>query len=214
MENCEVFEQLQRLEAQHRVVTESLPDALYMVNTKGRVTFGNAALVRLTGYRLEELIGHPSTRFYAPAAASMLRERRKRAARAGSMLPQLDLEVRRKAGVHIPVELSLSPLLQHGKITGHVGVIRDITERQHAAAAAARQRRETDVLAELTRALKAPLDLDAVLLRVAAGARELCASDAAMIALREPASEAMVIRHLVGGAHRGFMGLRIEPGRR
>jgi PAS domain S-box-containing protein len=212
MENSDLFEQLQRLEDHYRVVTESVPDALYTVNLEGRVTFGNAALARLTGYRLEELIGYPSTRFYAPAAESILKERRKRASRGESVLPQLDVQVRRKDGVHVPVELSLSPLIQNGKIAGRVGVIRDVTERKHAAVAAERRRREAEVLAELARTLNASLDLDTVLLRVAERAKELCESDAALIALREPASEAMAIRHVVSGPYRGLRGLRIEPG--
>jgi PAS domain S-box-containing protein len=212
MENNDLFEQLQRLEEQYRVVTESVPDALYTVNLEGRVTFGNAALARLTGYQLEELIGHPPTRFYTPAAESIYKEWRKRASRGESVLPQLDLEVMRKDGVHVPVELSISPLIQNGKVAGRVGVIRDITERKHAAAAAERRRREAGVLAELARTLNASLDLDTVLSRVAEGAKELCESDAALIALREPASEAMAIRHLVGGPYRGLRGLRVEPG--
>jgi PAS domain S-box-containing protein len=212
MENSDLIQQLQQLEEQYRVVTESVHEALYTVDLDGRVTFGNAALARLTGYRLNELVGRPSTRFYTRAAQAILRERRRKASRGEPLAPQVDLEIVRKDGGRVPVELSVSPLIRQGKVAGRVGVIRDITERQQAAVAAERRRREAEVLAEMARTLNASLDLDTVLLRVAEGAKELCESDAAMIALGEPGSDVMVIRHLIGTAYEQFRGLRIEPG--
>ena len=74
--------------------------------------------------------------------------------------------------------------------------------------------RETEVLADLVRRINASLDLDAVLQRVAEGARELARSDMAGVMLREPASGAMTPRYVTG--HRpeaGWMRLRIEPGK-
>jgi signal transduction histidine kinase/CHASE1-domain containing sensor protein len=57
----------------------------------------------------------------------------------------------------------------------------------------ARQRRhEAEVLAELARTVNADLEVDTVLQRVVNGAQELCDSDGAAIALREPGVEAAV----------------------
>jgi PAS domain S-box-containing protein len=213
LENSDLFHQLQRLEEQYRVVTESVNDALYTVDLEGRVTFANAAFARLTGYELEELLGRPATKFYARGTRAMLTPRQKRASRGESALTQLDLEVMRKDGRRVPVELSVSALMQDGKIAGRVGVLRDISERKHAAAAAERRRREAEVLAELARTLNASLDLDTVLPRVVEGARELCHSDVALIALRDPTSEAMVFRQMIGSTYQPYNSVRVEPGR-
>jgi signal transduction histidine kinase/ActR/RegA family two-component response regulator len=59
-------------------------------------------------------------------------------------------------------------------------------------------RRETRVLTELVGTINLSLDLDSVLSRVVDGARELCRSDMAQIALRDKSSGAMSVRHTVG----------------
>ena len=58
--------------------------------------------------------------------------------------------------------------------------------------------REAELLGELARAVNASLDLDTVLGRVTAAARELCDAGLARIALRESGGEAMVFRYAAG----------------
>ena len=57
------------------------------------------------------------------------------------------------------------------------------------------RRREAEVMAEVVVAINASLDLDTVLRRIAEGAEELCRSEVAAIALRDPASGAMLLRY-------------------
>ena len=66
LENARLFRQIRRLEAQYRLVTESLHDAVYLVEPAGYITFANAALVHLTGYARDELLGRLSTDLYTP----------------------------------------------------------------------------------------------------------------------------------------------------
>ena len=58
-----------------------------------------------------------------------------------------------------------------------------------------RRRREAGIVAELARDINASLDLDTVLQRVANGAKELCRSDLAWLALRDYGSKAIVFRY-------------------
>jgi len=78
---------------------------------------------------------------------------------------------------------------------------------------AERRRQEAEVLAELARAVNASLDLDTVLQRVAEGAKELCGSDLAQIALRDPGSGALAVRYVVGTRYQGYDDIRIEAGK-
>jgi PAS domain S-box-containing protein len=209
----DLFTRLKRFEERYRVVTEAINDALYTVDLEGRVTFGNPALERLTGYRMKELLGHPSSLFYASGSDSILLDRRQRTLRGESGRPQVETEILKKDGTRVPAELSRANLVQQRRVVGHVGVLRDITERKRAAEEAEGRRREAEVLAELARTVNASLDLDTVLQRVVEGARELCHSDVAMIALRDPASEAMIMRHTVGSTYRELNTFRIELGK-
>ena len=65
------------------------------------------------------------------------------------------------------------------------------------------RRREAEVMAEVVAAVNASLDLDTVLRRIAEGAEELCGSEVAAVALREPASGAMLLRYRTGATAGG-----------
>ena len=77
---------------------------------------------------------------------------------------------------------------------------------------AERRRREAEVIAELARTLNASLDLATVLPSVVEGARELCGSDLAMIALREPGGEVALMRYWAGSTG-SLSQVPIEPGK-
>jgi signal transduction histidine kinase/CHASE1-domain containing sensor protein len=79
-------------------------------------------------------------------------------------------------------------------------------------ATAKQRQREAEVLAELARTINAALDVGTVLQRVADGAKELCDSDGAAVALCKPGDAAAVIRYWAGTRSRGYHGVRIEPG--
>jgi signal transduction histidine kinase len=78
---------------------------------------------------------------------------------------------------------------------------------------AVRGRREADLLAELARTVGESLDLDIVLQRIVQAAKDLCGSDMARIALREPGSDGLAVRYSVGASYDGYASLRIEPGK-
>jgi GAF domain-containing protein len=76
-----------------------------------------------------------------------------------------------------------------------------------------RRRHESEVLSDLGRTLNASLDLGMVLQRVAEGAKDLCGSDLAAIALRDPRSGAMVFRHWPGAQDPKRQPLRVQRGK-
>jgi PAS domain S-box-containing protein len=131
VENSELFREVQRLQAEHRVITESLTDAVYTIDLEGHITFGNPALESLTGYHLEELQGQLSTVFYGSDTAATFPGCPGRAAEGGPLPHALETEVIRRDSVHVPVELSMAPLVHEGHIIGYVGVARNIAERKH-----------------------------------------------------------------------------------
>ncbi|MBI4593853.1 MAG: GAF domain-containing protein, partial [Candidatus Rokubacteria bacterium] len=76
-----------------------------------------------------------------------------------------------------------------------------------------RRRREAEVVAEVAGTINASLDLDIVLQRVVEGARDVCRSDTARIALREPGSDSCRFRYSVGMLFQPLEGLTVEPGK-
>jgi len=63
-----------------------------------------------------------------------------------------------------------------------------------------RRRREAEIFAELASQITASLDLDTILRRVWEAARELCRADLGVIATRDSATQAMLIRHWPGAS--------------
>ena len=63
---------------------------------------------------------------------------------------------------------------------------------------AQRQRREAEIFAEVAASTATSLELDRILERVVNGARELCGADIGRIALRDPESDRMRFRYLIG----------------
>jgi PAS domain S-box-containing protein len=132
IENSELFSQVNRLQEQYRVVTEALNDAVFTLDGEARFTFGNAAGERLTGYRLDELLGRPFMDLVAPENLPELTDRFRRAVAGEAISPHVWTEMIRKDGSRVPIELSMANLVLDGYIIGRVGVARDITDRQHA----------------------------------------------------------------------------------
>ena len=77
---------------------------------------------------------------------------------------------------------------------------------------AGRRRREAELLTAVVRTINTSLDLEAVLPRIAEGAREICRCDMAFIGLRDAALDTVVFRQWPGARHASYASCRIAPG--
>ena len=84
-------------------------------------------------------------------------------------------------------------------------------EKSRLFADAEQRRREAEIFAELASQTAASLDLDTILRRVSEAAQELSRADLSAIAIRDPESDVMVMRH-APGTRAQHQGARIEPG--
>ena len=121
-----------RTEEQFRLIVESTPNAIVMVNAEGNIVLANAQAEKFFGYRREELAGQPveilvPERFrseHAGYCASFFTSPSARLMGAGR-----DLYGRRKDGREFPVEIGLSPIqTSEGLLV--LSAIVDITERK------------------------------------------------------------------------------------
>ena len=119
-------------EAYFRMLLESAPDAMIIIDSQGKIAIANAQSEKMFGYDRQEMLGQP---------VEMLLPERLREGHVGyregfsaeprlrPMGPGLDLLGKRKDGSEFPVEISLSPV---SSAAGHFvsSVIRDVTARR------------------------------------------------------------------------------------
>jgi PAS domain S-box-containing protein len=127
-----VLDQGKNVEVRFRGLLETVPDAIVMVNSAGRIVLANGQAEELFGYKKKELLGKPvkillPERFrkgHVARRTGYFAASKNRALGGG-----LELFACRKDGTEFPVEISLSRL-QMGKDTA----IRDITAQEKLAA--------------------------------------------------------------------------------
>jgi PAS domain S-box-containing protein len=116
------------------LVVEAAPNAMVLVNERGRITLVNVQTEKLFGYTRSELLGQ-SIEMLVPErfrrGHTGLRDSFNEAAVARPMGAGRDLYGRRKDGSEVPVEIGLNPI-STGGATLTLAAITDITERKRA----------------------------------------------------------------------------------
>lgn len=125
---------LQESELRYRLLWETSPDAVILMDMTGQVHFANPAVKEVFGYAPEEVIGQ---------SLSLLQPERLRGAHLKGINRYLQTGIkklnwratetvgRRKDGAEIPIEVSFSDMDLNGE-RRFVGFVRDITERKRA----------------------------------------------------------------------------------
>ncbi|MGH2460072.1 MAG: ATP-binding protein, partial [Chloroflexota bacterium] len=128
-------QQLDRLHHRIELILSSAGDGIFDQGRDGNSTFVNLAAARLTGYRVDELVGqsmheliHHSradgTAYSCQDCPSCL------VARDGQPRRTTDEVFWRKDGTSFPVEYTTTPIIEAGEVVGAVVTFRDVTERR------------------------------------------------------------------------------------
>ncbi|NGZ75842.1 PAS domain-containing protein [Saccharibacillus alkalitolerans] len=104
------------------------PDAIYVLNTAGKLIYANPATERMTGYTLEELQSMNLDKLYAEG------ERRQSLLRRNAMesekRQEFTLRLIRKDGSPLIVSVTYVAIEQDGRTVGIYGIAKDITEEE------------------------------------------------------------------------------------
>jgi PAS domain S-box-containing protein/putative nucleotidyltransferase with HDIG domain len=109
---------------------ECAPDAVYISDLKGTFLYGNRKAEELTGYDKEELIGRSFLDLKLLPAKHLVKAVELLALNAiGRPTGPDEFELVKKAGNHVWVEITTTPIKEQDKIVV-IGFVRDITERK------------------------------------------------------------------------------------
>ncbi len=151
-------EELREREERFRDLFENANDIIYTLDLEGRITSVNKRAEQTLGYSREECLGRRVAEM-TPAEQHGRMQDALRRKLAGETAPTTyELEIIRKDGRRVPLEISSRLIVREGRPIGIQGIARDITERKRAEEALREaDRRKDEFLAMLAHELRNPL---------------------------------------------------------
>jgi len=144
---------LRESEERLKILFESAPDTIYLIDSEGRFVDGNRAAMELIGFAKDEVIGKSLAEIGLLSAGQLSKAKANlKKAATGELSSPNEYTLKRKDGTYISVEVRTFPVKIGGKMLT-LGIARDITEHKQA---------EEAVLEERDRAQKY-LDIAAVM---------------------------------------------------
>jgi PAS domain S-box-containing protein len=128
-ERLRMAEALRRSEEKYRHLVEDLPDIVYVIDTRGVVTFVSPAIER-EGHPASAVLGRPFVDLFLSDDVPLVLERLQEALRGASV--GFECRLRPRAGVPRWVWSSTRPVFEDGAVAELRGVLRDVTDRKHA----------------------------------------------------------------------------------
>jgi two-component system sensor histidine kinase VicK len=155
-EQYEAEEALQMAARQRELILESADDGIFGIDLDGKLTFINDAGARALGYTPEELSGkdfhevvqhsHADGTPYTRAVSPILE-----ALRRSEPVRMRNEVFWRQDGKAIPVEYSVNPLLDDGRVSGIVVAFQDVSERRRL------ERMKDEFISTVSHELRTPL---------------------------------------------------------
>lgn len=121
---------VQRSEENYRSLVENINDVIFKLDTAGCFTYISPAMEQISGYKMDEIIGHPFTGFIHPDELSSLEASPERI--LSGRLGPYEFRMRDKKGIYRHVRTSSHILMEDGQPAGFIGVLTDITSSKHA----------------------------------------------------------------------------------
>ena len=192
-------EVLLQSEERYRSLFERATDAIFTIDLKGNFTSVNAAAERLSGYPRAEALQKNITDVLGPEHLETARAMMA-AKLGGQEATTYELELVRKDGRRVPVEISTTLVQRNGMPVGIQGIGRDMSERKLAEEQVKRHLNRLTALRAIDLAIASSLDLSLALNVVLEQATTQLQVDAAAILLLNPHNQVLEV-----AAARGFL---------
>jgi PAS domain S-box-containing protein len=138
-------------EPDYRDLVERAADMIYALDLDGRITYVNAAAMRLLGRKREELIGCHFRDVVASESLDAALEQFERGVREQTESPLFELQVLRPDGELVDLEIRAGGLYCDGVMVGRQGVARDISDLKRLQAQVDKQSKRLGLLEEQRR---------------------------------------------------------------
>jgi PAS domain S-box-containing protein len=122
-------ERMHESEERYRSVVETARDVIYSLSRDGLLTSINPAFERLTGWQAPEMLGQSFLTLVHPddASASM---QIFQSVLSGRVPDVFELRIRVRSGEYLTGEFTVTPQVRHDRVTGVLGIARDVSGRK------------------------------------------------------------------------------------
>lgn len=124
-------QELQKLQRRNELILNSAGEGICGFDLQGRATFVNPPAAKLTGWKVEDVIGKTEEQIFfstkpkgSKEVPALVKDEQ------GNFLPEQMFY--RKEGASFPVEYVRTPIKENEKVVGTVVIFKDITERRNA----------------------------------------------------------------------------------
>jgi PAS domain S-box-containing protein len=123
---------LRESEARYRDLFENANDVIYTLDLDGRITSINRRGEQTFGSTRAELLGHNAAEMVAPEYHDRMRAALRQKLEGEAAPTTYEVEIVRKDGSRVPLEVSSRLILRDGHPVGIQGIARDVSERRRA----------------------------------------------------------------------------------
>jgi len=114
-------------EKKYRALADNTLDVIYQLDRNGIVTYCSPSVKKMLGYTDKEVAGSTYTKFHTKEGLPKARRLMAGVLR-GKTLSRFPFHLLCKNGSRLAVEMTAAPLIEHGRIIGLQGLIRDMTD--------------------------------------------------------------------------------------
>jgi len=126
--NRELEQRIKLTEYKYQDIIENANDLIFTLNAGGEFVFINRRLSVLTGYLREEWKDRPLLDIVLPEDRSTVEVNFKNTLKGKSRIFEMRLPGHNGKILHLST--NINPILEHGEVTGCVGIARDVTQRK------------------------------------------------------------------------------------
>ena len=207
-------EALKESEVRYKTLTESVLDAIMIINRRGKILYGNKSAVRMFGFSsVEEGVGKSALDFVAPGFKRLVaRDLILDFLGRGRQLAEYKVVDRN--GREFWIETSGGLINFQGQ-SAEIVSIRDITQRVEAQAAIKKEKEKLEALQRNSAALVSTLDRDELLKKLVDSAREISTAWIAVVTLYDKENDQVLVKFTSGLGHpliqEGLKILGVDP---
>ena len=134
-------------------VLENTTNAIFLIDLNGNFTFLNKASAKISGYKLDELMGKHFSILFNKSSMTNAKSRFNKIVLTGGNISQVETHIVRKDGSKRFITFSLAAIYQKDNIASIVGTAEDITRHKYAENLLQQQAVEYEALSHISRAL-------------------------------------------------------------